>query len=109
MTAPLNKNGSSGNGNAVPTLPASNLLPDTNGNGNGHAVPTPTASSPNADNGNAPGINALIAEAEALKEALRAVYGRSDRLLVALKRHRKQSKLVQTTLASLRQLQSIEQ
>lgn len=107
MTAPLNKNGSNGNGHAVPTLPASNLLPDNNGNG--HAVPTPTASSPSADNGGAPGINALIAEAEALKEALRAVYGRSDRLLVALKRHRKQSKLVQTTLASLRQLQSIEQ
>jgi hypothetical protein len=54
-----------------------------------------------------PGINGLIAEAEALKTAVHEIYDRASRLAAGLKRHRKQSKLMATTLASLRQLQNI--
>jgi hypothetical protein len=54
-----------------------------------------------------PGINGLIDEAEALKVAIREDYERANRLAAGLKRYRKQSKLMATTLASLRQLQNI--
>ena len=54
------------------------------------------------------GLGALIAEAHALRDYLHDGYARAAKLFVALKRHRKQSKLVQSTLASLRQLQQIE-
>jgi hypothetical protein len=54
------------------------------------------------------GYGALIAEAEAIRDALKDAFTRSSRLVTALRRHRKQSKIVQTTLASLRQLQEIE-
>ena len=53
------------------------------------------------------GIGALIAEAQALKEALRDGYEWASRLLAALKRHGKQSELLRSTLASLRQLQGL--
>jgi hypothetical protein len=80
--------------------------PTDNGQRNGH-VP----SRESADNGHtmvASGLGALIAEAQSLKEALHDAYGRAGRLLVTLKRQRRQSRLMQTTLASLRQLQQIE-
>ena len=53
-------------------------------------------------------LAALIAEAQSLKEYLHEGYARASRLAVALKRHRQQSRLVASTLASLRQLQQIE-
>jgi hypothetical protein len=53
------------------------------------------------------GIGALIAEAQALKEVLRDGYERANRLLVALKRHGKQSEVLRSALASLRQLQGL--
>ena len=56
---------------------------------------------------NGTGLGALIAEAQALKEALHDAYGRSARLVAALKRQRKQSRLMASTLASLRQLQQV--
>ena len=52
-------------------------------------------------------IGALIAEAQSLRDATREVYGRAGRLLTALQRHRRQSRLVASTLQSLRQLQQI--
>lgn len=54
------------------------------------------------------GIAALIAAAEALKTSLRAAFSRSHALLIALKKHRRQSQIVQTTLKSLKELQSVE-
>jgi hypothetical protein len=78
--------------------------PQTDGNGHG---PTASRSSESARAETAPhgiGIGALIAEAQALKEALRDGYERASRLLVALKRHGKQTELLRSTLASLRQL-----
>jgi hypothetical protein len=55
----------------------------------------------------APGGGSVIEDAQALTDALREAYGRSSRLLVALKRQKKQSKLLQGTLSALRQLQDI--
>lgn len=53
-------------------------------------------------------IGALIAEAQALRDYLQDGHARASRLCVSLKRHRKQSKIVASTLASLKQLQQID-
>jgi hypothetical protein len=53
------------------------------------------------------GLATLIQEAESLKDALRQICGRSHDLVVALKRHRKQSRLVQSSLKALKDLQNI--
>jgi hypothetical protein len=54
------------------------------------------------------GSGGLMEEAQALKEALRDAYGRASRLVVALQRQRKHSKLLASTLTSLRQLQHLD-
>jgi hypothetical protein len=84
--------------------------PSTNGHANGQdnvrdAEPRTEA----ADTGDKAGISigALIAEAQSLRDATRELYGRAGRLLTALQRHRRQSRLVASTLQSLRQLQQI--
>ena len=81
--------------------------PTTNGQRNGHGAPRR-----DQDNGDtAPtngGTGSPIEEAEALKDLLRGAYGRMTRLLAVLKRQRQQSKLLKSTLSSLRQLQAIE-
>jgi len=46
-----------------------------------------------------------LAEAEELRVQLQAALGRTNRLLAALKQQRRQSRVVQTALASLRRLQ----
>ncbi len=51
--------------------------------------------------------SAAIEEAEALKLALRDAYLRSGRLVASLKRQRKQSRLLNSTMTALRQLQHI--
>ena len=43
----------------------------------------------------------VLHEAEAVKNSLRESHSRVSRLIVSLKRHRRQSKLMQSTLASL--------
>ena len=50
----------------------------------------------------------VLSEAEAVKASLREAHSRVSRLITALKRNRRQSKLMQSTLASLKQLQSLE-
>jgi hypothetical protein len=81
---------------------ASMTTPARNGNRNGTPVPNAALESGSA------GLGGLIAEAQALQEALRAAYGRSNRLVAALRRNRKQTKWVAATLAGLKQLQQIE-
>lgn len=49
----------------------------------------------------------LIAAAEQLKASLRDTLGKTSELIVGLKRHRKEAKIVRTTLDSLRQLQTV--
>jgi len=48
-----------------------------------------------------------IQQAEALRHSLREALAKSSELIRALKRHRKRSRLVETTLASLRELQGV--
>ena len=50
------------------------------------------------------GLTSLIGEAEALHQALSEARSRAGRLVIALKKHRRRERLVQATLASLRQL-----
>jgi len=49
----------------------------------------------------------LIDVAEQLKASLRDTLGKTSELIVGLKRHRKEAKIVRTTLDSLRQLQTV--
>jgi hypothetical protein len=53
------------------------------------------------------GLGALVEEAAALRALLRDAALRSGKLLDAVKRHRRQTRLVAATLSSLRQLQHI--
>ncbi len=80
-------------------------------NGEGPPTPPPPGRANEVVRGdsgsNGISIGALIAEAQSLKEVLRDGYERASRLLVALKRHGKQSELLRSTLASLRQLQGL--
>ncbi len=55
-----------------------------------------------------PSVDDLIVRADALKAALRESAAATSELISGLKRHRRKSKLVQNTLASLRQLQRFE-
>jgi hypothetical protein len=49
----------------------------------------------------------LIDAAEQLKASLRDTLGKTSELITGLKRHRKEAKIVRTTLDSLRQLQTV--
>jgi hypothetical protein len=48
-----------------------------------------------------------LAQAEALRDSLRDVLLKANDLIGALKRQRRQEKLVQSTLASLKELQAV--
>lgn len=50
----------------------------------------------------------LVEEAEALQGLLREALARNARVLAGLKQQRKQSRLVNSTLASLRQLEQVQ-
>lgn len=54
------------------------------------------------------GVDAVIENAEALKVSLRDSLAKTSELIVSLKRHKKANKSVQTALASLRQLQTLD-
>ncbi len=54
------------------------------------------------------GFNALIDEAQAIQNALRDLLLRTNKLMVGLKGYRRHAKTMQSTLASLRQLQHVE-
>ena len=66
---------------------------------------TNTNAAPQA-NGNS--IGTLIAETEALRAMLHDAYVRSGKLLVAIRRNRKQAQVVQSTLAALKGLQHVD-
>lgn len=94
----------------------------TNTNGNGHASNN-AAASPNGHaktNGRAKlngearrtkasqqDIAALIEQAETLRTALRENLVKTNDLVKALKRHRRQGRIVANTLASLRQIKTL--
>jgi hypothetical protein len=93
-------NGTTGEVGSAVSQPASNGTTPANG--------TTRSSGPRKRRPKSTGIAALIDEAEALKSALREITRQSHNLLVALKRHRKQNRLVQTSLQALKELQSVK-
>jgi hypothetical protein len=80
--------------------PMSERTPPTDPPAGGHAtdVTGPAGGTPVS------GLAALIQEAEALHEALGAARARAGRLVAALRRHRKQARLMSSTIAALKQL-----
>lgn len=72
---------------------------------NGSVPPAREASEPSDQSTS---FGTVLREAEAVKTTLRDAHGQVSRLITALKRHRRQSRLVQSTLASLKQLQTLE-
>ena len=54
------------------------------------------------------GVEVLIEQAEAVKTSLRETLTNASELIASLKKHRKQSRLMKSTLASLRQLQTLD-
>jgi hypothetical protein len=78
---------------------------------NGHERESRAREGRAASNGTAPAneltMESVIADAQGLRDALRETYERTGRLIAALKHFGKQSRLVQSTLHSLRQLQNI--
>ena len=78
-------------------------------NGNGHtghrpSVPDPPRKTEPATVPAAPGLAALIKEAETLHAALNDARTRAGRLTVALRRYRRHERLVTGALASLKML-----
>ncbi len=57
-----------------------------------------------ADAADPPGLGDLLAEAEALHAALADARGRAARLVAGLRRQRRRSRLMESTLAALDQL-----
>jgi len=79
--------------------PQTMTAPKTNGNGRKTAAPDPTAE---AENGSP------IEQAEALRDSLKDALGKTRELIRSLKTQKKTSRIVESTLASLRQLQSVD-
>jgi hypothetical protein len=78
---------------------------NTNGNVNSSADTTAHA---NGEDTQPTGFDALIVEAESIRDVLRDAHARAARLVTGIRRQKKKSRLVRETLASLRQLQTIE-
>ena len=53
-------------------------------------------------------FSAILQQAETTKTALHDAFSQINHLIGLLKRHRRQSELMQTTIASLKQLQTLE-
>ena len=68
----------------------------------------PPAEEPHEPADQSSSFGTVLREAEAVKTSLRDAHTHVGRLIAALKRHRRQSKLMQSTLASLKQLQTLE-
>ena len=78
------------------------------------SAPTPASESAppppnhNGDHDHRGSFNAILQQAETAKTSLHDAFTKINHLIGSLKRHRRQSKLMQTTLASLKQLQNLE-
>ena len=69
---------------------------------------TLTVAEPNASADQSTSFGTVLGEAEAVKTSLREAHSRVSRLIVTLKRHRQQSKLMRSTLESLKQLKALD-
>ncbi len=77
-------------------------------NGNAQGKANDRTQIPTNDKADDQGFEVLIEQAEAVKVSLRESLSKTGKLISALKRHRKQSKIVQSTLQSLRRLQTVD-
>ncbi|REK28165.1 MAG: hypothetical protein DWQ41_06225 [Planctomycetota bacterium] len=68
----------------------------------------PQATSQNQNGSQDAGIDTLIEQAEDLKSSLKDSLGKVNEFVTALKRQKKQARLVRSTLASLKQLQTLD-
>jgi len=75
-----------------------------NSNGKSRTAAKRTSGNGKADQND---VAALIEQAEAVKASARETLTKTSELIAALKQHRKQNRIVQSTLASLRQLKTI--
>jgi hypothetical protein len=75
--------------------------------GHPRPVASPTRKRPAANGKPASGVDRLIQQAEAVHESLRQTLLKNRELIQALKQHRRQTRLVRTTLSSLKELQGI--
>jgi hypothetical protein len=82
--------------------------PQANGHSQGHPPSRGEGASGDNTTPGGTGLGALVEETQALKQALHDACRRSARLVVALKRQKKQSRLMASTLAGLRQLQQFQ-
>ena len=82
----------------------------TSANGNGHAAHTGETNTTAHDaNGQAADTNRTVLEqAQLLRGVLRDALSKTNELVLSIKRHKRKSRLVESTLASLRQLQTID-
>ena len=80
------------------STPAPDNGPSTNGRGR-------TASAEKAD---PKGVAALVDEAEAVRASLRDALSKTGRLVALLKQHKRQFRTIESTLAALRRLETIE-
>ena len=83
------------NGSSAPV----NRLPPSSGAG---MIPVTSPSSP------APASNDLISQAELVRDSLRTTLLNVTTLISVARQQRRQSRLMKTTLASLKQLQQLE-
>ena len=79
-----------------------------------NGTPQPDETAPEQTNGPANGNGSAesqaadpLAEAEALKQSLRQTLDQTNRLIASLRLQTKRTRLVESTLASLRQLQNV--
>ena len=87
--------------NRIAATLAGSASPPANGSAQPVAEPSETADQSTS-------FVTVLREAEAVKTSLREAHSQVSRLIAALKLQRRQSKLVQSTLASLKQLQTLE-
>ena len=86
-----------------PRQPAPPTPVENNGNGTAH-----DAGISNGQQHHPNTFAALLEEGQAIQNALRDLLLRTNRLMVGLKAYRRHAKTMQSTLASLRQLQQVE-
>ena len=90
-----------------PESQASNGVASGNGDASGTAHQNGTTA-PAGDGGTKESaVTDPIAAAEAVQDSLRTALSNTNRMIQVLRRNRKQARLVETTLASLRELQSV--
>jgi hypothetical protein len=76
--------------------------------GNGHPTESDSSANGNGQHQEKVGFNALLEETQSIQNGLRDLLLRTNHLMAGLKSYRRQAKTVQSTLASLRQLQQVE-